>query len=62
MGGQVHVVLKVFEVVTNQLSDDLILLLHLLLEGAELLLQGLNTTKLFGLHDHRIVRAVHRVI
>ena len=28
---------------------------------AELLFQGLDPTKLLGLHDHRIVRAVHRV-
>ena len=62
MGSQVHVVLKVFEVVTHELCDDSILFLDLLLEGAELLLQGLNTTKLFGLHDHHIVRAVHHVV
>ena len=62
MGGQTHVVLKVLEVVTHKLSDDSILLLDLLFEGAELLLQGLDATKLLSLHDHCIVRVVHRVI
>ena len=55
MGSQTHVVLKVFEVITHKLSNDTILLLYLLLEGVELLLQGLNSTELFSLHDHRIV-------
>ena len=45
-----------FKVVTHKLCDDSILLLHLLL------LQGLDMTELFSLHDHRIVHAVHRVI
>ena len=61
MGGQTHVVLKVLEVVTHKLSDDSILLLDLLFEGAELLLQGLDATKLLSLHDHCVVRAVHRI-
>ena len=62
MGGQAHVVLKMFEVVTHELCDDSILLCNLLPERAELLFQGLDMTKLFSLHDHRIVRAVHHVI
>ena len=69
MGGQAHVVLKMLEVVTNQLGDDSILFCRLQLQfhhlrprRAELLLQGLNTTQLFGLHDHRIVRMVHCII
>ena len=54
---------------TPSVGDDTVLFRHLLLHldhlcpgRAELLLQGLNTTKLFGLHDHRIVRAVHHVV
>ena len=69
MSGQAHVVLEMVEIVTNQLSDDSVLFHHLLLQihcftpgRAELLFQGLDPTKLLGLHDHRIVRAVHRVI
>ena len=69
MGGQAHVVLKMFEVVTDQLGDDPILLRrfhlqfrHLRPRRAELLLKGLDTTKLFGLHDHRVVCTVHRVV
>ena len=69
MSGQPHVVLEMVEVVTNQLGDDLILfghlplhLYHLRLRRSELLLQGFNPTKLFSLHNHRIVRVVHRVI
>ena len=69
MGSQTHVVLKMFEVVTDQLSDDSVLLRRLCLQfhhlhpqRAELLLKGLDTTKLFGLHDHHIVRAVHCII
>ena len=69
MGGQAHVVLKMFEVVTNQLGDDSILFRRLQLQfrhlrprRAELLFQGLDMSKLFGLHDHCIVRMVHCVI
>ena len=62
VGGQAHVVLKMFKVVTHELCDDPILLLYLCLEGAELLLQDLDPTKLFGLHDHRIVCMVHYVV
>ena len=62
VGGQVHVVLKMFKVVTHELCDDPILLHHFLLEGSELLLQGLDTTKLLGLHDHCIVRVVHCIV
>ena len=68
MGGQTHVVLKVFKVVTHEVCDDAILLLQLVLQllvttlqGKELLLEGLNSSKLLGLHDHCIVRAVHPV-
>ena len=69
MGSQAHVVLKMVKVVTYQLGNDLILFHHLLLQfchlrpwRAELLLKGLNLTKLFGLHDHHIVRVMHRII
>ena len=69
MSGQPHVVLEMVEVVTNQLGDDAILFGHLLLHldhlclrRLELLFQGLNPTKLLGLHDHRVVRTVHRVV
>ena len=55
--------------VLYKLCDDTILFrrlllqfYHLRLRRAELLLQGLDTTELFGLHDHCIVRVVHRVI
>ena len=57
------------KVLINQLGDDVILFRHLLLHfyhlrprRLELLLQGLNLTKLLGLHDHRIVRVVHHII
>ena len=69
VSGQPHVVLKVVEVVTDQLGDDAILFHHLLLHlhhlrlgRAELLLQDLDPSELFSLHDHRVVQAVHRVI
>ena len=62
VGSQAHVVLEMFEVVTHKLCDDSILLRHLLPERVELLFQGLNTSKLFGLHDHRIVCTVHHII
>ena len=52
MGGQAHVVLKMFKVVTHKLCDDLILLCHLLLD----------ITKLLGLHDHHVVHTVHHVV
>ena len=68
MRSQVHVVLEVVEVVTHQVGDDAILLHQLLLQlsnttlgGMELLLQGLNPSQLLGLHDHRIVHAVHPI-
>ena len=58
-----------FKVVTHELCDDSILFCHLQLQfrhphprRLEFLLQGLDTSKLFSLHDHRIVRAVHRII
>ena len=64
-----HVVLKMVEVVTHELCDDPILLRQLLLQfchlcpgRVELLLQGLDLTELFSLHDHRIVCMVHRII
>ena len=64
-----HVVLEVVEVVTDQLGDDPILLGHLLLHlhhlrprRMELFFQGLDPTKLFGLHNHHVVRTVHRVV
>ena len=69
MGSKVHVVLKMFKVVTHQVSDDTILLSQLVLQilivtlqGMELLLEGLNSTKLFGLYDHCIVCAVHPIL
>ena len=62
MGSQSHVVLKVVEVVAHELCDNSILLLYLCPKGVELLLQDLDTTKLLGLHDHHIVRAVHHII
>ena len=69
MGGEPHVVLKVIKVVTHQLSDDAILLdqfmlqiLDMTLSRVELLLQGLNTAKLFCLHDHCIVHKVHPIL
>ena len=69
VSGQTHVVLEVVEIVTNQLGDDPVLFHHLLLQicyftlgRAELLFLGLDPTKLLGLHDHRIVRAVHHVL
>ena len=55
--------------VTHELCDDLILFHHLLLQfchlrpgRAELLLQGLDPTKLLDLHDHCIVRMVHCIV
>ena len=69
VGGQVHVVLKMVKVVTHELYDDPILFHHLLLQfyhfcprRLELLLQGLDMTKLLGLHDHHIVHTVHHII
>ena len=69
VGGQAHVVLKMFEIVTDQLGDDLVLFCRLQLQfhhlrprRVELLFQGLDMTKLLSLHDHRIVRAVHHII
>ena len=68
MGSQPHVVLEVFEVVTHQIGNDVILLSQLILQilittlqGMELLLEGLDLTKLFGLHDHHIVCMVHPI-
>ena len=68
MGSQTHVVLEVFKVVTHEVGDGMILFLQFVLQylvatlqGKELLLEGLNTSKLFGLHDHRIVYAVHPI-
>ena len=69
MSSQPHVVLEMVEVVTDQLGDDAILFCHLLLHlhhlrpgRAELLLQGLDLTELFSLHDHHIVRVVYCVL
>ena len=69
VSGQLHVVLEVVKIVTNQLGNDSILFHHLLLHlyhlrprRAELLFQGLNPTELFGLHDHRVICMVHRVV
>ena len=69
MHSQVHVVLEVLEVVTHQVGDDMVLLYQLVLQvlnmtlrGMELLLKGLNPTKLLGLHDHCIVCAVHPIL
>ena len=66
---ELHVVLEMVEVVTNQLGDDSVLFRHLLLHfchlrprRVELLLQGLDPTELFSLHDHRIVCVVHHII
>ena len=56
------------EVVTHQGGDDVVLFcqlvlqfLHMTLGGVELLLQGLNPSQLFGLHDHHIVHTVHSI-
>ena len=69
MSGQAYVVLEVVEIVTDQLGDDPVLFHHLLLQvryfapgRAELLLQGLDPTKLLGLHDQHVVRTVHSVL
>ena len=69
MCSQVHVVLEVFEVVTHQVGDDAVLLCQLVLQlldttlgGMELLLKSLDSSQLFGLHNHHIVHTVHRVI
>ena len=63
-----HGVLKVLEVVTHQVGNDTILfhqlvlqLLIMTLQGKELLLEGLDPAKLFGLHDHHVVSVVHPV-
>ena len=63
-----HIVLKVFEVGTHEVCDDAILFLQLALQflittlqGKELLLEGLNLSKLFGLHNHHIVHVVHPI-
>ena len=68
MCGQVHVVLEVLEVVTHQVGDDVVLLCQLVLQilnstlgGVELLLQGLDSSQLFGLHNHHIVHVVHSI-
>ena len=57
-----HVVLKMVEVVTHEVRDDTILVLQLVLQilittlqGSELLLEGLNPSKLLSLYDHRII-------
>ena len=62
MGGQTRVVLKVLKVVTHKVCNDMILLLQLFLQLViatlqclEFLLEGLNASKLLGLHDHHIV-------
>ena len=69
MGCEPHVVLKVIEVVTHEVGNDMILLCQLVLQlliltlkVMELLLKSLDLAELFSLHDHRIVHMVHRVI
>ena len=64
-----HVVLKVVEVVTHELCDDPILFRHLLLyfhhlrpQRLELLLKGLDPTKLLSLHHHHVIQVMHRVV
>ena len=63
-----HVVLEVFEVVTHQVGDDAVLLCQLVLQlldttlgGMELLLKSLDSSQLFGLHNHHIVHTVHSI-
>ena len=63
------IILKVLEVVTHQVGNDVVLLGQLVLQflivtlqGMELLLEDLDPAKLFSLHDHRIVCTAHPIL
>ena len=68
VGSELHIVLEVFKVVTHQLCNNAILFRQLVLQildttlsRVELLLQGLDPTQLFSLHDHHVVCVVYPV-
>ena len=57
--GQLHVGLRVVEVVADQVGDQVVLSHHLLLEDADFILKVLNLSKLGCLNDHDVVRMTH---
>ena len=59
MSSQLHVVLEMFKIVTNQLGDDTILFCNLIYKDLDLIPKVLNLSKLGHLDNHDVVGTTH---
>ena len=59
MGSQLHVGLKMFQVITNQLSNNPVLLHDLVCEDLDLILQSFDLPQLGHLHHDAIIGMSH---